>query len=220
MGRPGRQPRPFVTTWTPELAWVVGLIATDGCLASDGRHVDITSNDAQVLEAVRRCVVTGATVRTKGNGHGGRSHRLQIGSSVFHTWLRAIGLMPKKSKVLGAVQVPDCYYWDFLRGCFDGDGSWYANMDGRWRSSYAVSLRLYSASPAFLRWIQHQTHALGGPWGTVQQGKGVEQLQYAKRASFDLFSRMYHATDVPCLERKRAQGQRYADVAKLVHAHA
>ena len=31
--------------WTPELAYIVGLITTDGCLSSDGRHLTFTSCD-------------------------------------------------------------------------------------------------------------------------------------------------------------------------------
>ena len=32
-----------------DLWYLVGLIATDGCLSSDGRHIDITSKDYNLL---------------------------------------------------------------------------------------------------------------------------------------------------------------------------
>ena len=36
------------------LWYLVGLIATDGCLSSDGRHIDITSKDYIFLDEIKR----------------------------------------------------------------------------------------------------------------------------------------------------------------------
>lgn len=44
------------TAWRPELAYVVGLIATDGNLSSDGRHLAIPSKDRSLLESIRICL--------------------------------------------------------------------------------------------------------------------------------------------------------------------
>jgi hypothetical protein len=41
--------------WTAELAWVIGIIATDGNLSSNGRSVAVTSKDVDLPEVdVRR----------------------------------------------------------------------------------------------------------------------------------------------------------------------
>lgn len=32
-------------TWSPEIAYAVGLLTTDGSLSIDGRHIDFTSKD-------------------------------------------------------------------------------------------------------------------------------------------------------------------------------
>lgn len=42
--------------WSPEIAYAVGLIATDGCLSIDGRHLDFTSKDIQLLETFKKCL--------------------------------------------------------------------------------------------------------------------------------------------------------------------
>jgi len=44
------------THWSPETAYVVGLIATDGNLSGNGRRVSITSKDLDLLETVRACL--------------------------------------------------------------------------------------------------------------------------------------------------------------------
>lgn len=43
-------------TWSPAIAYVVGLIATDGNLSSDGRHLSIPSKDLDLLESLRMCL--------------------------------------------------------------------------------------------------------------------------------------------------------------------
>ena len=40
--------------WTPKLAYVVGLITTDGCLSPDGRHLTFTSCDKQLIETFKK----------------------------------------------------------------------------------------------------------------------------------------------------------------------
>lgn len=78
--------------WSPELAYAVGLIATDGNLSPDGRHMTITSADEDLLETARTCL------------------RVTV----------SIGLMTAKSLRLGPLAVCDEYFADFLRGCIDG----------------------------------------------------------------------------------------------------
>src|SRR5688572_7752865 len=42
--------------WSSELAYAIGLIATDGWLSSDGRHVGFVSADKELVETFLRCV--------------------------------------------------------------------------------------------------------------------------------------------------------------------
>ena len=47
---PGLKPREKVKrAWSSELSYAIGLIATDGCLSSDGRHFDFTSKMVEQL---------------------------------------------------------------------------------------------------------------------------------------------------------------------------
>ncbi len=42
--------------WSPEIAYSVGLMASDGCLSKDGRHIDLTSVDIEQLENFSRAI--------------------------------------------------------------------------------------------------------------------------------------------------------------------
>jgi len=42
--------------WTPKLAYVVGLLVTDGNLSKDGRHITMRSSDRQLLDTFKDCL--------------------------------------------------------------------------------------------------------------------------------------------------------------------
>ncbi len=42
--------------WSPELAYAIGIIATDGNLSPNGRHLCIRSADYELLETVKECL--------------------------------------------------------------------------------------------------------------------------------------------------------------------
>ena len=51
MGKRGPKPKKKISTnWSAELAYAVGLIATDGCLSKDKRHIDFTSKDKELIK--------------------------------------------------------------------------------------------------------------------------------------------------------------------------
>src|SRR2546427_3971763 len=52
------------STWSPEIAYVVGLVATDGNLSRSRYGLTLSSNDIDLLETVRRCLqLTNAITR-------------------------------------------------------------------------------------------------------------------------------------------------------------
>src|SRR5438105_10968527 len=40
--------------WSPAMAYIVGLLATDGCLSSDRRHIILTSCDRALIKTYLR----------------------------------------------------------------------------------------------------------------------------------------------------------------------
>lgn len=79
---------------------------------------------------------------------------VQFSDVLFHQFLISIGITPAKSKTIGIIKIPKKYFFDFLRGCFDGDGSFYSYYDKRWKSSFMFYLTLASASQDFINWIR------------------------------------------------------------------
>jgi hypothetical protein len=200
--------------WSPELAYVVGLIATDGNLSPNGRHLTMTSADIDLLETVRACLGINVSIATVTGGYSGnRYYRLQWGDRGFYKWLLATGLMPAKSLKLGPLAIPDGYMPDFVRGCIDGDGSivTYTDRYNTFKSKKYVYERLFvslvSGSYPFLEWI-HATLArlLNLSGGIYERRKGRSTfwlLKYMKNDSIRLLKWLHYSPNVPCLARKR-----------------
>ena len=198
--------------WTPERAYAVGLIATDGNLSKDGRHLTVTSADRDLLETLRACLALGARVTAVGPG--ARCQRIQWSDRRLYRWLESVGLSAAKSRTLRDLNVPDRHFADFFRGCIDGDGSIVVYLDrsqARKSAAYIYG-RLYvtlvSASRAFLGWVRSTVSRLTGLHGSISErmsrsGHRYWVLRYAKRESRSLLPWMYYAASIPCLGRKK-----------------
>jgi len=195
---------------SPELAYCVGLLAADGCLSSDGRHIDFTSKDYEQVQVYRQIVCPHAKIGTKRNGQGQTAYRVQLGSVAFYDFLISLGLTPRKSKTIGKLAIPDDFYSDFLRGYFDGDGTTYGFQDMRWKNSFMYYTVFISASTGFLEWLRLQnTRLMGTTTGSLRSSTSAFVLSYAKADSQILYSFMYYNEVVPRLFRKQTKLQTF-----------
>jgi hypothetical protein len=191
--------------WTAEFAYAIGLLVTDGCLSSDGRHVDLTSKDKEQLVNFMRCLKIKNRIGEKFGYNGSLAWRVQFSDVNFYNFLFEIGFLPRKSKVLTSIAVPDEYFFDFLRGHFDGDGTFYSYWDPRWRSSFMFYTVFMSASEKHIIWIREEVFRRVGIMGHVTKtGKTpMYEIKYAKADSLKLLPYLYYNEQVVCLSRKR-----------------
>jgi hypothetical protein len=205
--------------WSSELAYAIGLITTDGNLSKDGRHLEFTSKDMEQIRNFKYCLGLRVKVSLKSSGYTGvRVPHVQFGNVKFYRFLLSLGLHPAKSKTLNAVNVPDKYFFDFLRGHFDGDGHLYSYWDSRWKNSFMYYLAFSSASPKHILWLRTKLKQLLGVQGHITRAKGqsVEQLKYAKREGLLIFRKMYASSDCITLTRKRKKVLQALQTAKLM----
>lgn len=203
--------------WSPEFAYAVGLLVTDGSLSKDGRHIDFTSNDKEQLDNILKCLKIGNKITYKYNTNQNKSFRIQIGDVSFYKFLQNIGLMPNKSKIINRIKIPKEYYYDFLRGHFDGDGTFYSYYDPRWRSSYMFYTAFVSASKNHIQWLQMNIERNLGIWGHITKSinNSVYQLKYAKADSLKLLPKLYYNSNVVCLSRKRIKIEKALKVINI-----
>ena len=182
------------------LWYLVGLVATDGCLSSDGRHIDITSKDRQLLTDIRKALILENKIGRKFNGQGRLSFHIQIGNRNLYDFLMSIGLKQKKSLVLEELQIPAEFFRDFIRGIIDGDGSirrWLhpSNKKEQW------SLRIYSGAPIFIHWLRDLLKETIGANGRIHKESDTQYiLKYGKMAAREITRECYYEG---CLGLKR-----------------
>ncbi len=205
--------------WTADLAYVVGILATDGNLSPDKRHLCIHSKDRDLLETIRDCLGLQNQIST--------IHRLvstyyalQWGDRAFYAWLETIGLMPSKSLTLGPLDIPTPFLPDFVRGVVDGDGSiqLYTDRSNTWKHEKYVYERIFitiaSSSRPFLEWlhltIQSQIPVQGAIIARMRIGHNPHwNLKFAKQDSITLLNWIYYKPWLPHLERKYERAKPY-----------
>ena len=192
--------------WSSNIAYSVGLMASDGCLQKDGRHLDLTSADIEQLTNFSEAIGRPLTIGRKKSGAQTFGYRTQFGDVAYYDFLLQVGLTPAKSKTLEALDIPQQFYADFLRGLFDGDGTCYAYVDPRWRSSYMFYMGFASASTEFLDYVREMNCRLAGTTGgTIRRGARAYSLVYAKADTHKLAAYMYYQSNVLALSRKRTK---------------
>ena len=202
-------------TWTADLAYIVGLIATDGCLISGRTQIAFVSKDREQCETLLRLLHRSNAIRETTGPLGTRAYRVQFGDAVLYRWLLSIGLSPRKSLTLGAIAVPDEHLLSLTRGLLDGDGTIINRTyraDTRAPRPYYweyLQTKFVSASHAHLLWLAaalDRVAAVRGYLhrnGTTTAGNPMYELRYGKHASVSLLGQLYADMNAPCLSRKR-----------------
>lgn len=203
--------------WSENFSYCIGIIASDGNLSSDGRHISITSKDIEIIENCRLTLKPTAKIARKSRGKSTdkKYFLLQFSDVKLYRFLLTIGLTPCKSKTIKYVDVPDIYFRDFLRGLFDGDGS-ISIFKNKVSKQHQVKMRFASASIDFLNWLKWQIYRhLGIPSGFITKDGRCHTLSYGKSDSFKIINFVYYSKVEFYLKRKYLICGR---VAKLVSA--
>jgi len=200
--------------WSPNMAYAVGLITTDGNLSTDRNHISFTSNDIELISNMKYIVRMNGKIGYTRNCTS-ESYRLSLCNVQFYDWLQSLGLTPNKSLTIGPLAIPDKYFIDFLRGHLDGDGSITTYTD-RYNASKdpkyvyeRIWLRFISASCTHMEWLQQTIIRLFNIKGRLHKtkpntiGHSMHVLKYGKNESLTLLSLIYYSADLPCLTRKR-----------------
>lgn len=201
--------------WSPKFAYVIGLIATDGNLSKDGRHINFTSKDLDLVEIFKNHLNLDnkITKKTRAKEDIKKYYQIQFGDINFYEFLLSIGLTPHKSKTINNLCIPGKYFMDFFRGCIDGDGSIGAFMHPDSKNPQ-LRLRLCSASKKFLLWTMAQ-NKIYGVKGYIRNANRVYILEYAMADSINLLNKIYYKGFPLSLNRKFLFAKKYlAGMAK------
>lgn len=174
--------------------YAIGLIVTDGSLSKDGRHIDFTSKDIEQVENIKEIFRLDNKIGLKKRGDSDNLYnRIQFGDKNFYEFLLTIGLTPNKSKTLNKIKVPDKYFFNFFRGCLDGDGTIgsFKHPESRFPQ---IRLRISSGSSCFLDWLLKKCRDLSSiEGGFIQRGSRVECLTFCKHDAIILLDKLNYS---------------------------
>ena len=190
---------------TPVKAYVLGVMASDGTVASgsNGISVKVKPADVDLVKFVRDEVSPRSRIyeRTQPPLPGYTAERPYVGFAVSSAQIKAdlvnLGITPRKSHTLQYPHLAPHLTAAFILGCYDGDGClWIDGLPGRWQ------WHLYSASEDFLvaaREVIRRHTGLELRTGTSK--RGLHRLRLNGGKSIKVLDAWLHA-DVPGLARK------------------
>jgi len=130
------------SNWSPGMAWVLGLLFADGNLKKNKPEFRLSQRNKDGLQKVLNLMRSSHMISAKDKRSykgviSGKIYSFSIYNKKIYNDLLNLGLTPAKSTEMKFPEVPPKYMNHFIRGLYDGDGSFYINrFDGAIISQY------------------------------------------------------------------------------------
>lgn len=110
----------FFDSWSKEMAYVLGWVWSDGNIDRSHRsiRIEIQAGDSYILKEIKKAMSSDVPIKIRDNAAG-----LSIHSRIIAKSLIKLGCKAGDSLHNEFPNVPKRYFFDFLRGYLDGDGS-------------------------------------------------------------------------------------------------
>ena len=205
--------RGLFATWSDDLAYILGMIYTDGNLLKDyfstrtGRRplryqVSISQKDPTILHQIRNVLGLNRTVYRTRNNQNDFLYNLMFSDREIFEQLEILGLCSNKSRIIKFPQmVPKEYIGGFLRGLFDGDGTYSVG-----RVRFATGSRDFAVGlGAALETLGFRASISTTLPSDTRKHSAYTVLLSSKRLAFPRFFELLYSSANLYLERKRRQ---------------
>lgn len=204
----------FFKKWSPEMAYVLGFFAADGCITVNsrgGEYFVIQISDLDLLKKIKKILESDHKITKRFHlKYSSVFFRIQIGSKEICNDLRKLGFSENKTHHIVVPKIPSNYIGDFIRGYFDGDGNiWQGEVHKERKTSHRVlQLAFTSGSYNFLKQLKMLLGKILKTNGclVVSKIKAYCRLQFSTKDALKIYDFMYN-TDITslCLKRKKKQ---------------
>ena len=110
----------FFTIWSHEMAWVLGILVTDGHIVKENHSICFSQKDERILRIIAKYMAADYVLTPFGKTK--KTPTLIIHSKKIKQDLELLGITPCKSLTVPFPKVPEEYLSSFVRGVIDGDG--------------------------------------------------------------------------------------------------
>lgn len=109
----------FFSKWSHSMAYCLGYISADGCVRPKKYELTIKSIDHEMLDFVKNTLKTNYEIKQEKNTN---CYVFAVYSKKIIEDLARLGVGPRKSLTIEFPDIPDKYFWSYMRGLIDGDG--------------------------------------------------------------------------------------------------
>ena len=131
----------FFDRWSPQSAWLLGLMMADSAISEKGFAHAVAARDVDLLHTMSSFLDTDSPVRKEIQHRGGIGYRLRVYSIAFVASLSRFGIVSRKCTILKYPPVPLEYSAHLVRGLHDGDGSLFITQNGYWTWTLACKAK-------------------------------------------------------------------------------
>jgi len=206
----------YFDNWSNNMAYILGFIAADGCIIdrtkSSGDKVmsiGLSTKDYNHLLTIRNELSPNKRISKYIKRCNNKKYclcYLRIGSSYLCDRLLDLGITPRKSQTLVFPNIPDKYVSHFVRGYFDGDGSF--GVYGKYSEARVC---FASGSVGFLKSLNNTIRKKCNlSYKNIIYGKlsRAHYLSYYSNEALSVCNWIYHDSEIH-LERKYNKYKNY-----------
>lgn len=209
----------YFLTQSHNMAWLLGFIASDGNVSKDNNRIKISlsSVDKEILEKIKEELEIEANIKDYVTNNGFYVSELCWPSRKHKQTLANYSIIPNKTFLLKPPYgLEEEYHIDYVRGCFDGDGSISLIKNSNGRGQGNIRFQIASATEEILEWILDvfERYGITRPKIQVQIKPSGTPLYYFQYSSV-MSRKIYHILYTPNSLRLERKYQHYTEVVKL-----
>ncbi|WP_144509802.1 LAGLIDADG family homing endonuclease [Bacillus sp. FJAT-22090] len=110
----------YFKLWSHEMAWVLGMLVTDGHVNKKYHSIYFSQKDERILRLIAKYMEADYVLAPYGKTK--TTPTLIINSKIMKEDLALLGIVANKSLTIPFPKVPNEYLSSFVRGVIDGDG--------------------------------------------------------------------------------------------------
>lgn len=167
---------------SPAADWLAGLIAADGCIASDRKHWRLSQSGAEgraLMDHVRTLINHRLSLCAQPTA-GRTAYSVYVPSADMVGALGELyGIGPRKTLTLGGPPLQGIRAANFLRGYLDGDG-----CVQEYKTKTCSYLHISAVgTPAFIEWAAAVTPIPGGRVRRLLRCRNLSEIRYSGKTA-------------------------------------
>ena len=193
----------FFKNWSKEMAYIFGFWIADGNIYEKKNKISFSSKDYNLMNIIKLKLKADHKIYKSKDD----IFQLSVGNKRMYRDILNLGGIPRKSLIIQFPEVPDNYLSVFVRGYFDGDGSFYVS---KMNKKYEYLAASFTGNLDFLTVLNNKLKEIGiNSTGLCQMHKNqyghsdrIYSLSYFNKKAIILGDYIYQNSENLRLERK------------------